>query len=75
MIQWSGQNWYERSGMLAPTIVVIDRKADSYEEYHQRMKREEGAERVPFGFSRALLEPEPPKRKPKRKPKKKGSES
>lgn len=71
MIQWSGQNWYQHSGQLAPTIVVIDATKESYDQYHERMMREEGAEHVPFGFSRALLQKDKPKRKPKPKPKRK----
>lgn len=54
MIRWSGQNWFQRSNGYQPTISVIESKAESYDEHHERRKREEGAEKVPFGFSRAL---------------------
>lgn len=57
MPSWSGWNWYVRDGGgYRPTISVIDRPAESYDAYHERRKREEGARRVPFGFARALLE-------------------
>lgn len=32
------------------TINVIDMPKESYDEYHERMKKEEGKKRVPFGF-------------------------
>jgi hypothetical protein len=51
VIQWSGQNWYERSGLLAPTVAVIERPAESYDEYAERKEREKKARRVPFGFA------------------------
>lgn len=51
---WSGQNWYETSGLKVPTIAVIEPASESYDDYHERKKREQDAERLPFGFSRAL---------------------
>lgn len=39
-----------------PTIHVIERAEESYNEYHERKKREESKKRVPFGFARALEE-------------------
>lgn len=32
------------------TISVIDSPKESYDEYHERIKREEGRRKVPFGF-------------------------
>lgn len=54
MIQWSGQNWYRKSGQNAASIYVIEKPAETYDQYHERKKREEEQEkprRVPFGFS------------------------
>lgn len=56
MITWSGQNWYCRPSGAPTTIAVIDREKESYEEYHQRKKREEAGRVVPFGFARELEE-------------------
>jgi hypothetical protein len=43
-----------------PTIQVIERADESYDEYHERKKKEEsGARKVPFGFLRALSDEEP----------------
>jgi hypothetical protein len=39
-----------------PTISVIEAEKESYSEYHERKKREEGRKRVPFGFGRVLEE-------------------
>lgn len=42
-----------------PTISVIEKPAETYEQYHQRKKREENdgePKKVPFGFARALVE-------------------
>lgn len=58
MVEWSGQNWYWRSGVGHPTIAVIERPSESYDAHHERKKREEGAPRVPFGFARALPQEE-----------------
>jgi hypothetical protein len=54
MIHYSGQNFYMRPSGYAPTISVIEKPTESYAEHHERKSREEGARRVPFGFSRAL---------------------
>ena len=56
MIFESGENWYANSGLSAPTISVIDRPEESYDEYHERKVREQGARRVRFGFARVLDE-------------------
>jgi hypothetical protein len=50
----SGDNWWLTSGLLAPTITVIEQPVESYDSYHERKKREESGRRVPFGFARAL---------------------
>lgn len=59
MIRESGENWeLWWSGRVAPTIYVIEPVNQSYDDYHERKKKEEaGARKVPFGFSRALDEP------------------
>lgn len=59
MIQWSGQNWYEWSGLTAPTIAIIEPSRESYDEYYERRKREEDVPKVPFGFARAAVDDEP----------------
>lgn len=59
MIRWSGQPWHLKSGLVAPTIAVIERNAESYAEYHERRKAEESKRSVPFGFARALIDEEP----------------
>lgn len=57
MIEWSGVNWYYRR-QDQPTIYVIERPSESYDDYHERMKREDGREKVPFGFARAVPRPD-----------------
>lgn len=42
-----------------PTISVIERPSESYDDYHKRKKKEERdgkPKRVPFGFARVLEE-------------------
>lgn len=39
-----------RERVTVLTISVIDAPKESYDEYHERMEREKGAKRVPFGF-------------------------
>ncbi len=58
MITWSGQNWWERPAYHRPTIAVIEPPSESYDAYADRREREKGARRVPFGFSRALVDDE-----------------
>lgn len=36
--------------VVVTTIQVIDPPKESYDEYHERMKKEEGRKRMPFGF-------------------------
>lgn len=54
MIQWSGQNWYQRANGYTQSINVIEKPSESYDAYHERKKRTENARTVPFGFARAL---------------------
>jgi hypothetical protein len=68
VIHWSGQNWYLRPEGWAPTISVIEAPQESYDAYHERMKREESGKKVPFGFARELDAPvrKPPAKRRKR---------
>jgi hypothetical protein len=50
----SDDRWEMTSGLAAPTIAVIERPAESYDQHHERKKREEGAPRRSFGFGRVL---------------------
>lgn len=60
MIWESGENWYLRPTGHWPTISVIERGQESYDEYADRRERERTARRVPFGFGRALADDESP---------------
>jgi hypothetical protein len=65
---WSGDEWRWRltsGGLPHHTISVIEKPSESYEGYHQRKVKEEGAEREPFGFARALPKSKRKKVKPK----------
>lgn len=53
-ISWSGQNWYRTSGMMQPSMMVIEKRSPSYDEYADKKAREKAARKVPFGFARAL---------------------
>lgn len=54
----SDYRWWLVAPSDRATISVIDKPSESYSEYYERKKREEGARRVPFGFSRALIDEE-----------------
>lgn len=51
--------WRLRAPVAHPTISVIERTSESYDEYADRRAREKDAVRVPFGFGR-VLDQEPP---------------
>lgn len=50
----SDDRWELTSGLAAPTIAVIELPVESYDAFHERKKREEGAPRRSFGFGRIL---------------------
>lgn len=62
---WSGENWYMAPAVV-PHVMVIEPKSESYDEYHERQKRQEGVPRRSFGFARVLDEPavEEPEQEP-----------
>jgi hypothetical protein len=55
MIEWSGENWCERSDGYVQTVDVIERPdGESRKLSKKQRKRQKKAKRVPFGFARAL---------------------
>lgn len=64
MIEWSGENWYERSDGYSVSVDVIERPDGKAPKLSKKQrKRLKKAKRVPFGFARALPKQ---KRKPRR---------
>jgi hypothetical protein len=67
---WTGDEWrwhLDSVGVPRHTIQVIEPPSESYEGYRTRKNREEGVDREPFGFARALPKSKPKKDKRKKK--------